>query len=365
MKNIECNPNLPYSSLPLLPPKEEVETKRILKKAISANKALAGLKGSGKNIPNQTVLLNAISLQEAKLSSEIENIVTTNDALYKAFGSESKTIDNNTKEVIHYQDALWQGYTELTKTTLLTTNLFVRLVNTIKENNIGIRKHKGTKIMNQQGKVIYTPPEGEDLIREKLHNLETFMNTDEDEIDYLIKMAIIHYQFEAIHPFADGNGRTGRILNILYLIKKELLDIPVLYLSKYIIEHKSDYYRLLKAVTEDNNWEDWIWYMLDAIEQMAIFTQTKIDSIYKLMTDTGESIKKKLPGLYSKDLVEVLFRLPYSKIKFLEEAGLGSRKTVSGYLSSLEEAGFLKSVKVGKERIFVNQPFYELLIKSK
>ena len=358
------NPETPYNALPLLPPSKDVETKLILKKAILANKAVAALKGSGEKIPNQTILINSISLQEAKLSSEIENIVTTNDELYKAFSSETKNIDSNTKEVVHSQDALWHGYTHLKTKPLLTTNVFIDIVNIIKENKSGIRKHSGTKIVNQKNKIIYTPPEGENIIRVKMADLEKFINLDDDEIDPLIKLAIIHYQFEAIHPFADGNGRTGRIINILYLIQKGLLDIPILYLSKYILERKSDYYRLLKEVTENQNWENWIWYMLDAIEQMAFFTQKKIDSIHKLMLEKSEQIKNKLPKVYSKDLVEVIFRLPYCKIKFLQQAGLGSRKTVAGYLSLLEKNHFLKSAKVGKERIYINDAFYQALIKN-
>ncbi len=354
----------PYNSLPLLPPKKEVESKAILKKAISANKALANLKGSGKNIPNQSVLINAISLQEAKLSSEIENIVTTNDLLYRAFSSELKNIDVNTKEVLHYQEALWQGYIDMKQTSLLTTNSFITIVNKIKENDGGIRNIPGTRIENKNYQIIYTPPEGVELIRDKLQNLEEFINTDGDDIDHLIKMAIIHYQFEAIHPFPDGNGRTGRIINILYLIQKGVLDIPILYLSKYIIEHKSDYYKLLRCVTEEGDWESWILFMLDAIEKMAFFTQKKIDDIYELMQSTAKDIRKTIPKIYSKDLVEVLYGLPYCKIKFLEEAGLGTRKTVSNYLTQLEKNKVLESVKLGKEKIYINKAFYEILIRN-
>jgi len=298
------------------------------------------------------------------MSSEIENIVTTNDELYKAFSSDKKVTDPNTKEVLHYQDALWYGYTELKDKPLLTTNLFISLVNIIKENTSGIRKHTGTKIVNSKDEVIYTPPEGEEVIRAKLYNLEKFIDTDEDEIDPLIKMAVIHYQFEAIHPFPDGNGRAGRILNILYLIQKGLIDLPILYLSKYIIEHKNDYYKLLRLVTEEGNWESWILYVLNAIESTAVYTQNKIDAVYKLMHETSEEIKKKLPKIHTKDLIEIIFQLPYTKIKFIENAGLAGRKTASSYLSTLEEHGFLKSFKVGVERIYINDAFYKLLIKN-
>lgn len=241
----------PYNDLPLLPPKAEIETMAILKKAISASRALAELKGLGETIPNQAILVNSIILQEAKASSEIENIITTNDALFRAFSAKTSRIDPATKEVLRYREALWQGFTSLKDRPFLTTNLFIRIVQTIRANKADIRDTPGTKIANTTtGEVVFTPPEGEEIIRDKLKNLEDYIHS-ENEIDPLIKLALIHYQFEAIHPFTDGNGRTGRILNILYLTQNNLLELPVLYLSKYIIEQKSDYYRLLRSVTID------------------------------------------------------------------------------------------------------------------
>ncbi|MCD6459500.1 Fic family protein [bacterium] len=355
------NRELPYTSLPLLPPKTDIETKTILKKAISANRALANLKGSGRNIPNQSVLIHCISLQEAKLSSEIENIVTTNDELFQAASSDKKIKDPNTKEVIHYQEALWQGFKHIKKTSVMNTNLFIKLVNIIKENTAGIRNCTGIKVATLSGKTIYTPPDGEKIIRDKLENLEKYINENNDDIDPLIKMAVIHYQFEAIHPFFDGNGRVGRIINVLYLIHAQLLNIPVLYLSKYIIENKSRYYKGIINVTEKQQWESWILYMLDAIEQTAIYTQEKIDSIYDLMQRTKRIMKEKLPKIYSKELLELLFHLPYCKIKFIENEKIAKRQTASSYLTQLSDIGILEAVKVGKEMLYLNKEFYSLL----
>jgi len=358
------NKNKPFNDLPLLPPKGEIETKDILKKAITANKALAKLVGSGKQLPNQSILLNSIVLQEAKLSSEIENIVTTNDELYQAFASDKKITGLNTKEVLHYQEALWEGFQSIKKSGLITTNLIISLCNIIKETNAGIRKTTGTKIANHKtGEVIYTPPEGEDVIRKLLHNLELYVNLDDDGVDPLIKMAVMHYQFEAIHPFTDGNGRTGRILNILYLVKNNLLEIPILYLSKYIMDHKPKYYVSLRNVTDKNDWKDWILYVLDGVEQTALYTQNKIDAIIELQRVTDEEIQKKLPDIYSKELVEIIFRQPYCKRKFLEDAKLVKKKTAGVYLSELERIGVFKSEKVGKEKLFINKRLYDILKK--
>lgn len=353
-------PDTPYNDLPLLPPAKDLESIAVLKKTIAATRALARLKGVGRNIPNQSILVNAISLQEAKLSSEIENIFTTNDELYQAFNTEEATTNPHTKEVLRYQDALWFGFNSLRDKPILTTNLFIQLVQLIKENVAGVRTTPGTWIIRDDGQVIYTPPEGEEVIRNQLHNLEVYIH-QEDDIDPLIKLAVIHYQFEAIHPFLDGNGRAGRIINILYLVQQGLIVLPIMYLSKYIIEHKSDYYKLLRGVTEEGDWEPWILYMLDAVEKMANYTHDKIESIYRLMEDTATKIQQELPHLYSKELVELIFYRPYCKIKLLEEAGIAKRKTASNYLHEMEEKGFLQSQKVGKEKLFINTPFYDIL----
>ncbi|MCJ7539960.1 MAG: Fic family protein [Desulfobacterales bacterium] len=355
------DPRAPYNELPLLPPEQELESKEVLKKAITANKALAELKGAGELVPNQAVLIQAIGLQEAKLSSEIENIVTTNDELYRAFASDGQKAEPHTKEVLRYNDALWFGYYWLKdKNYPLTTNLFEELFRIIKESKSGIRKVPGTKLANDNGDVIYTPPEGESVLRDKLGNLEKYIYAS-DSVDPLIKLAVVHYQFEAVHPFTDGNGRTGRILNLLYLIEQGLLNIPILYLSRYIIENKKDYYAGLRCVTEKGNWKDWILYMLNAVEQTSIDTRKKILSIRDLMHRDVEIVRKKLPKIYSKDLLELLYRQPYCKISMLEKAGIAKRQTASIYLKELENIGILRAVKMGRDIYYINDDFLHLL----
>jgi len=354
----------PYNDLPLLPPSKNIETKAILKKAISAGRALAELKGLGATIPNQAILVNSIILQEAKASSEVENIITTHDALFRAFTAKTSQIDPATKEVLRYREALWVGFNDLQERSLLTTNLFIRIVQTIRGNQAGIRNTPGTKILNAAtGEVVFTPPEGVALIREKLKNLEEYIH-EEDGVDPLIKLALIHHQFEAIHPFTDGNGRTGRILNILYLLFKGLLDLPVLYLSKYIIEQKSDYYHHLRSVTDDGEWEPWILYILEAVEQTSLHTRDKIIAIRDLMDETLQYVKEKLPSrVYSKDLIEIIFRQPYTKGQFLVDAGIAERKTAANYLKEIEKTGILKAQKLGKENLYLNVKLFELLSK--
>ncbi|MEZ5057024.1 MAG: Fic/DOC family N-terminal domain-containing protein [Saprospiraceae bacterium] len=248
------NPEIPFNSLPPLPPVMDVNTTAILKKTISASRALAELKGALNILPNPNLFIDTIQLQEAQASSAIENIITTQDELFKQSIAEKLTTNPSIKEVLHYKDALWFGLNELKKKPLLTTNLFIKLVQIIKENSAGIRNTPGTQLKNPiTGKIVYTPPEGEEIIREKLKNLEDFIH-NMDTIDPLIKMAIIHYQFEAIHPFFDGNGRTGRIILLIYLKFSGLLDFPALFLSRYIIENKSGYYEKLWQVTENSDW---------------------------------------------------------------------------------------------------------------
>ena len=357
------NPQKPYNDLPILPPGVELESKPVLKRAIAANKALAELKGAGGLVPNQAVVIQSIGLQEAKLSSEIENIVTTNDELYRAFANKGEKADPHTKEVLSYNDALWHGYDAIRNMNRsLTTNLFEELFQQIKQCKAGIRKTPGTKLATSAGKVIYTPPEGETVLRDKLANLERFIYA-EDGIDPLIKLAVIHYQFEAIHPFTDGNGRTGRILNILFLVEKGLLDIPILYLSRYIIENKKAYYSGLRGITENADWENWILYMLDAIEQTARKTREKILAIRDLMNADIEKVQAELPKIYTKDLLEQLYHQPYCKIRFLEEAGIAQRQTASHYLKELARIGVLEPFKSGREIYYINKKFLELLVK--
>lgn len=358
---IKYNPEIPYNTLPILPPTKDIENIRILKKAITASRALSELKGAITNLPNPTLFIDTINLQEARASSAIENIITTQDELFKASIADKKNDNPATKEVIHYKDALWFGVEQIKEKPVLTTNLFIAIMQIIKENKSGIRNAPGTQLKNPAtNKVVYTPPEGENVIREKLKNLEDFIHA-EDSIDPLVKMAIIHYQFEAIHPFFDGNGRTGRIILLLYLKFANLLDLPALYLSSYIIEHKDQYYTNLRKVTEEENWEDWILYMLDMVEQTASRGRLQIAEIENLMNKMGKEIQEVSPRIYSKDLMEQLFRLPYTKRNQLEKAGLGNLKTVGNYLKELEKAGFLKNEQVGKEKLYLNFRLLEVL----
>ncbi len=354
------NKSQPYNDLPLLPPKADLETKEILTKTIRASRALAQLNGAIRNLPNPSLFLETLHLKEAKASSEIENIITTNDDLYQAVVADKKFDNPATKEVISYKEAIWLGFSRLEKQPFITTNLCIELVQCIKQNTAGIRTTPGTTLSNKQGEVIYTPPSGEQLIREKMANLETFIN-ENDSIDPLIKMAISHYQFEAIHPFSDGNGRTGRILLLLQLKIEQLLDVPALFLSEYIIEQKDKYYEGLRSVTENNDWSKFILYMLDMVETTAIKGLERLESIVQLMETTGQEIKEKLPKVYSKDLVEVIFKLPYTKRQNLIDIDLGTPKTVGNYLIALEEKGFLKSVRVGKEKLYLNPSLMNIL----
>lgn len=360
------DPNKPYNDLPLLPPKINLETGNILKKVISSGRALAELKGLGETIPNQSILINSLVLQEAKASSGIENVITTNDALFQAFSTQAANIDPATKEVLRYREALWNGFLSMKKRPLLSTNLFIEIVQMIKKNTAAIRKTPGTRLQNDAtGEILYTPPEGESVIRDKLKNLEEYIHTY-DSLDPLIKLAVIHYQFEAIHPFPDGNGRTGRIINILYLVMCGLLDLPVLYLSKYIIEHKSDYYKLLRRVTSHGEWEPWILYLLDGVEKMASITRTRILDVRDLMISTMEFCRKHLSRrVFSKELIELLFYQPYTKGKYLVEAGIAKRKTAAEYLKELESIGVLRSQMIGKEKLYLNVKLYDLLSGSR
>lgn len=356
------NPQKPYNDLPELPPDVELETPVVLKSAIGANRVLAELKGKAESIPNQSILINSLILREARASSEIENVITTNDRLFEAFSSGDREYDPQTKEVLRYREALWSGFNAL-KERPLTTNLFVEMVQLIKQNSLGIRQTRGTVIANPiTENIIYWPPEGKERIRSLLANLEDYIHEDETDIDPLVKLAVIHYQFEAIHPFEDGNGRTGRILNILYLVQQQLLNLPILYHSSFIIQQKEKYYRLLKEVTRKQAWEPWILFMLDAIRQTAEETMQKIDGIRLLLEETLEMARQELPDrVYSKELIELLFEQPYCKTKFLVDRGIAKRQTAADYLKELEQAGILRSKKVGRENLYLNIRLYDLL----
>lgn len=347
--------------LPMLPPEYELETKNVLKQLVRANKALAELKGYADTIPNKHILINAITINEAKDSSAIENIITTHDDLYKAM-SDAKRASPAAKEVVSYRSALWHGYELVKAQEMVTTNMIIEIQAIIEKSGAGIRKLPGTILKNDKtGETVYTPPVGEDEIRMLLANLEKYINEDYDDIDPLIKLAVIHYQFECIHPFYDGNGRTGRIINILYLVLKELLDSPILYLSSYIIRNKSAYYELLQAVRTNGNWEDWIVYILTGIEETAEETLSMAKRINDEFQAMSAEIKEKLPKIYSKELIDLLFFEFYTKTIYVQEGLSVSRKTAVSYLTALEENGFLFSERIGKERIYLNKRLYDVV----
>jgi Fic family protein len=349
------------NKLPMLPPNANLETNKVLKALSGASRALAELKGYADTIPNKNILINAVTINEAKDSSEIENIVTTHDELYVAMSSNSK-VNTAAKEVISYRSALWLGYEKVKSSRILTTNMIIDIQGCVENNRAGIRKLPGTVLKNAAtGETVYTPPSGEAEILDLMGNLEKYINDDFDGVDPLIKLAVIHYQFESIHPFYDGNGRTGRIINILYLVLMQLLDSPILYLSSYIIRNKTSYYRLLQEVRTKENWEDWIVYILTGIEETAEETLGLVKRINDEMAEMTAEIKEKLPKLYSKELIALLFFEFYTKIQYIEEGLSVSRLTAAGYLKTLEDEGFLFSEKLGKERIYMNKRLYDLV----
>ena len=357
------NSSKPYNDLPLLPPKIELETIPVLKAVARAARSLAELKGRTRTVPNASILLNTIALQEARASSEIENIFTTSDELYRGMVTDVPDVSPHAKEVLHYNEALWFGTTALRERRVLGADLAIEIAGMIKPDDDGIRTRPGANLTNRAtGEVVYTPPDGEARIRKLLANLERFINTAEDGLDPLVKLAVLHYQFEAIHPFRDGNGRTGRILLILYLLQQRLLEQPILFLSRYIIEHKNHYYRHLREVTETGAWEPWILYVLRAVETTAETTVLKIEAIGDLLAQMIEEGRMKLPKrTFSKELIEQLFVRPYCKIRHLEEAGLAARVSASRYLHDLADTGLVAKVKAGKEILFVNERLVKLL----
>jgi Fic family protein len=356
------DPSKPYNELPLLPPPiESLETAAILKKCINARVALAELRQAAELIPNAAVLVNALPLLEAQASSEIENIVTTTDKLLEYVDApEQRAADPATKEALRYRRALFEG-TRKVRAGELTIETAIDVCRTIKDERLDIRSKPGTTLRNMAtGAVIYTPPDTKPVILEKLENWQQFLNSRSD-LDPLIRCAVQHYQFEAIHPFTDGNGRTGRILNILYLVQQGLLDTPILYLSRYIIRNKADYYRLLLEVTTKQSWAPWITFILDSIENTCGWTTEKVKAIRDLMRHTGEFIHRRLPKIYTWELVELLFKQPYCRIANVVDAELAKRQTASVYLKSLVEIGVLKELNAGRESLFVHPKYIELL----
>ncbi|HGO7091653.1 TPA: protein adenylyltransferase Fic [Neisseria meningitidis] len=354
-------PDIPYNDLPPLPPKQDIESKTILKRCIAARASLARLKQAAELIPNQAMLINTLPVMEARASSEIENIVTTTDKLFQSLQMNTERQDPATKEALQYRTALFAGYESLTSRPLCTQTA-IMVCNAIKHPyEMAIRKTGGTALKGgNSGNVVYTPPEGEETIRGKLANWERFIHESGD-LDPLIIMAAAHYQFEAIHPFTDGNGRTGRILNSLLLIEKGLLDLPILYLSRYIIENRADYYRLLLGVTERQDWESWIIYILDGVADTADWTVSKIDAIRRLFEQTRQHIRTHAQGIYTHELVNLLFEQPYTRIANLEAAGIAKRQTASKYLKELSDIGVLQEIAIGRDKLFIHPRLMELL----
>lgn len=346
-----------------LPPKRNLETIRILKRVNDANRELAVLKGYARTIPNQNILVRALGLQEAKDSSEIESIITTTDELYRAELFKDESISPQTKEVRNYAEALFRGYNLLSQGQILTTNNICAVQRVLEGNGAGLRRQAGTTLKNAAtGQIVYTPPQNPDDIVRLMTNLEQVINVDEvwPDVDPLIKMAAIHYQFESIHPFYDGNGRTGRILNVLYLVLKGLLDTPILYLSRYIISHKGEYYRRFQLVREQDDWESFVLFMLDAVVETSRMTAHTVQDIDRAMLETKHRIKSEFP-FYSRDLNEAIYLYPYTRIGYLQSSLKIARNTAASYLNKLAYAGILRRVQRGHNVYFVNVRLFDIL----
>ena len=352
-------PDRPYDSLPSLPPAVELETKVVLKQCVTARAALAELKQAAELIPNPTMLINTLPVLEARASSEIENIVTTADMLFQHLAAEGAA-DPATKEALRYRHALLEGFVSL-EDRPLSTRTAEAVCSRIKGVVMSVRRTPGTALANAEtGTVIYTPPATEDRIRRLLGNWESFLHMHE-EIDPLIRMSAAHYQFEAIHPFTDGNGRTGRVLNSLFLVEQGLLPLPILFLSRYIIANKADYYDLLLRVTRGEAWEPWLIFMLRGVEETAIWTTKKIAAIRKLADDTVVFVRSQLPKIYSRELVDVIFEQPYCRIANVVEAGIVGRQAASRYLKAFTSIGVLSERTVGREKLFIHPRLLTLL----
>ena len=358
-------PEKPYNTLPVLPPSDHIETRAVLKQCVAARAILAELKVAANLIPNPAVLINTLPLLEAQASSEIENIVTTADNLFRSMDADDSA-DPATREAHRYRRALLEGVKHL-QTRPLATQTAEMICSHIKGVEMTVRKLPGTQLTNAAtGAVIYTPPDGEGRIRTLLKNWEDFLHADnaQSTLDPLVRMAVLHYQFEAIHPFTDGNGRTGRVLNSLFLVQQELLSLPILYLSRYLIAHKSDYYRLLLDVTRSGAWEAWLLYILRGIEQTARWTVEKIDAIRRLMRALTDHLRAHHAKLYSRDIIDVIFEHPYCRISNLVDRDLGTRQAASRTLHRLVRAGVLQELRVGREKLFVHAHLLTLLTRD-
>lgn len=352
--------------IPQLPLVQDIETKVVLKKLALAHKALAELNGVAETIPNEVIILNTLSLQEAKDSSAIENIITTHDELFSSDSFARNFTSSAAKEVYNYATALKDGFSVVKKQGLLTCNQIIDIQSTLEETRTGFRKLPGTELKNDHtGEVVYTPPQSYDEILELMSNLEKFINNkDLCDWDPLVKMAVIHHQFESIHPFYDGNGRTGRIINILFLVKEGLLNLPILYLSRYINQNKGTYYKLLQETRTTQNWEPWLMYILEAIEQTSIQTSAIVRGIKGLMMQHKKKIRAELPKIYSQDLINNLFKHPYTKIDFVVQDLQVTRQTASKYLDLLIDKKLLTLQKIGKENFYINNALFEYLYNA-
>lgn len=346
-----------------IPNESELESVQILKGLARAHRYLAELKGVAKTIPNEGMLISTLTMQEAKDSSAIENIITTHDELFKVTVLKGEKVNQAAKEVENYRAALRESYRQTRASGLIRVNDILQMQAIIEPDRAGIRKIPGTIIGNAEtGEVVYTPPQHPDEIIELLDNLVTYINDDQlSELDPLIKMALIHHQFESIHPFYDGNGRSGRIINILYLVKNDLLDLPILYLSRYIVRTKTEYYRLLQSVRDENDWQSWVLYIIKGIEETAKETIEFINQIRTLVLETKRRMRSDLPKIYSQDLLNNLFFHPYTKVQFVVDQLGVSRITATRYLNQLAEHGFVSKHKMGRTNFYVNEPLLRLI----
>ena len=359
------NPKVAYNELPLLPPEGFIESREILKQTIKAQVALAKLNEAVNLIPNNEILIQTIPILEAKSSSEIENIVTTTDELFRYVDADDNA-DPATKEALRYRKALWVGIQSL-HSCPLSVRTMREVCSALRDTDVSVRRVPGTYIGSSNARTtIYTPPIGEDVILKKLDNLSQYLHDDSDGVDPLVKMAISHYQFEAIHPFSDGNGRTGRVLNILYLVEQKLLDQPVLYLSKYIIENKSEYYQALLNVTRKQEWNNWVLFMLRAVENTAIWTRDKVMAIVELEKMTIDFIRSnnELSKIYSRELVDAIFQRPYCRVSNLVNSDIAKRQTAMKYLKLLSDHNILLSLDLGREKLFINRRLLDLLMSD-
>ncbi len=358
----------PSYSIPVLPPNHDLETRAVLKAASRAHRHLAELKGKATAIPNQGILIESLALQEAKASSEIENIVTTQDELFEAQLFPEGGNSGAAKEVSRYRDALKTGFAAMQDNKgLITNNSVIQMFQVLKQTTERFRATVGTALKNENtGELVYVPPQERNEVQQHMQDLERFINVEGtlDELDPIVKMAIVHHQFESIHPFSDGNGRIGRILNVLYLTKTGLLEIPILYLSRAITKSKADYYRLLQSVRDDGDWEPWIVYMLNAVADTSIETLDLIEGMRELIAVYKQRMRSEHPKIYSQDLLNNLFRHPYTKIEFVQNDLGVTRQTASKYLETLSDAGFVAKQYAGRQKFFINMPLVKLFVDA-